>query len=109
MADQPTLFPMPGPGPGTTRKPGEASWPKWFRPSKACQRHGLRVIRGLHPTGQPLNEAAGRTCGGCAHLRGFRYSKSFYKCELDRAVWKGGPCTDVKRRWRACDRFEVAP
>ena len=49
----------------------------------------------------PGTGPAGETCGSCQHIvraRGGRYRK----CGLARAIWTGGPKTDVLARAPAC-------
>lgn len=56
----------------------------------------------------PGSGPAGETCGSCRHLSGKRMSRRYYKCELTRARWTGGPGTDVKVRSPACAKWEKA-
>ena len=54
----------------------------------------------------------GATCESCAHLRGFRQSTTWYKCELRQWTANSGknrgtvyPGKDHRLRWPACARF----
>lgn len=46
----------------------------------------------------------GARCGSCAHLRGLRYSRTYWKCEL-RGDLTHGPATDQRKRWPACGQY----
>ncbi|GMV44024.1 MAG: hypothetical protein AMXMBFR64_57400 [Myxococcales bacterium] len=57
--------------------------------------HLDHVAEGLHPTGRPLREEQGQTCGTCV---GYRLT---HDCWL--ASDAGG--RRVRREWWACDRW----
>lgn len=78
-------------------------WPTWFRPSGVVQ-HSHNVARGLHPFGMRLGPEE-RRCGDCAHLRENRYARVYYKCALAKNT--GGTATDVRLKWRACEKWEA--
>jgi hypothetical protein len=47
----------------------------------------------------------GQTCGGCIHLIGLHYNKTFWKCDL--STMTHGPGTDWRKGWTACGKFEA--
>ena len=47
----------------------------------------------------------GEVCSGCVHLRGYTYSKTYYKCT--KAPVSGGAATDWRVRWQACGKYEA--
>jgi hypothetical protein len=63
-------------------------------------------LRGLYAA-FPGTGPAGETCRSCDNLSGKRMSRSYYKCELTRAQWTGGPGTDVKVRSPACSKWKA--
>lgn len=54
----------------------------------------------------PGTGPAGETCRTCNNLSGKRMSRRYYKCELTKGQWTGGPGTDVKVRSPACSKWE---
>jgi len=62
------------------------------------------IERGRHPaTKIPLRAEPGETCGSCANFR--RHGK-YFKCGL--VLLTGGPGTDIRSGWPACERWEEA-
>lgn len=47
-------------------------------------------------------KGADKQCGNCVHIRRFRQSKTWYKCDLFIA---GGPATDI-RVHHVCNKWE---
>ncbi len=68
------------------------------------KRHAA-LAAGRHPfMGGPVRPDLG-TCGDCAHSgRQGGVAGSYYKCALNLT---GGPATDIRISWPACNRFEV--
>lgn len=58
--------------------------------------HLDHVAEGLHPTGRPLREEQGQTCGTCV---------GYYR--LTRVCWLSDDAGDrqVRGEWWACDRW----
>jgi hypothetical protein len=73
------------------------------------QQAAMRIQRGFHPFGLRLREPRNETCGTCDHLRqketGARLT--FYKCSLRGDT--NGPGTDCRKKWPACEKWEVRP
>lgn len=76
--------------------------PDWYTPSPERRTANKRVTAGYHPMGMALGPAD-ETCGSCVHLYANRLSKDYLKCALVPAT--GGPATDVRKKWRACERW----
>lgn len=54
----------------------------------------------------PGTGPAGETCKGCAHaVRRNGGVKDYWKCDVIRHRWTGGPGTDIKLRSPACSMF----
>ena len=49
----------------------------------------------------------GETCGTCRHIYRNRMAKTYLKCELMKAVWTGGPGTDILSRAPACREWSA--
>lgn len=47
----------------------------------------------------------GETCGSCGHLVERQFSRSYYKCVLQRQLWTGGLGTDVRLKDRSCSKW----
>lgn len=68
-------------------------------------------VRGKHYVQQrgyahfPGTGPEGETCGSCKHIARFR---KYRKCSLARAVWTGGPGSDILARAAACSKWERA-
>ena len=75
-----------------------ADMPSSAAPDKPVKSRGLYAA--LPGTGP-----AGETCRSCDHLSGKLQSRRYYKCELTRHLWTGGPGTDVKVRSPACSKW----
>jgi hypothetical protein len=58
---------------------------------------------------QPGTGPKGETCRTCQHKAstGNSHARVYWKCKLMRAVWTGGPGTDIKVRTPACKRWEA--
>lgn len=87
--------------------PGIAAseWPSWYRPSKYRRTANLRVLQGRHPMGENLGPE-GSTCGGCKHLFSQHYASTYHKCEISKQT--KGPATDIRKKWRGCEKWEAA-
>lgn len=68
----------------------------------AFDRSGTR--REARPTHQLA--ANGKTCGTCKHAAKISYSKTFYKCALNREHWTHGSKTDIRLKDPACVKYE---
>lgn len=53
----------------------------------------------------PGSGPAGETCGTCEHCTATGTGGKYKKCELLRAVWTGGPGTDIKLSALACRKW----
>ncbi len=69
---------------------------------RALMRRGPRKTGHAMPPGTGL---AGETCGSCVHLARKRMSKTYLKCELQRARWTGGGASDVRAGDAACSKW----
>jgi hypothetical protein len=79
------------------------------RPTSAEERRTARrralLAAGIHPTTKvKLRTPAGETCSTCQHLAARRLGRTYYKC--DTVEITGGPATDVRLSWPACERWE---
>lgn len=54
----------------------------------------------------PGSGPAGETCRTCAHYARIKYAKTYLKCARMKAVWTGGPGTDIKAGSPACRLWE---
>jgi hypothetical protein len=54
----------------------------------------------------PGSGPAGETCKTCRHYSIRRLGGTYRKCGLMRAVWTGGPGTDIKASAPACKKWE---
>lgn len=81
----------------------------------ATQRLTLRrkamLDAGIHPTSRrPLlvfAEGTGPfTCGGCAHHLVKRRGNTYHKCAKAHGGLTGGPASDVRVSWPACDLYQ---
>lgn len=77
--------------------------PSWAKGATPTQRK--RAARGLHPMGMRLKGGDPETCGSCAHLWRNEWARTYLKCRLVTAT--GGPGTDVRKRWPACEKWEA--
>ena len=73
-----------------------------------------RVLLGRKTT-QPKGYAAppgtgpeGETCKSCRYIYRNEMSKTYLKCELNRANWTGGPGSDIRASAPACRKWEPA-
>lgn len=71
-------------------------------PVKQKTLNGERYHRAMH---RRFGIREGSVCGDCAHLKGVRLGKTYFKCE--RSVVTSGPGTDWRKKWTACGLFEV--
>jgi len=55
---------------------------------------------------KPGTGPQGETCKTCRHIYRNEMAKTYLKCGLMRAVWTGGPATDIKASWPACSKWE---
>lgn len=69
-------------------------------------RRQLAFDRGVHPTTKvPLLDEPGATCGNCAQLYGNHgHASTYWKCGA--VPRTGGPATDVRLKWPACDKWQ---
>jgi len=65
---------------------------------KPTKRNGYGGIPGTGP--------AGETCGSCRHHVIHSYARDYHKCALAKAIWTGGPGSDILVRSPACSRWE---
>lgn len=79
-----------------------ASLPEHAAPEKPVRIKAKGLYAALPGTGPE-----GETCRSCDNLSGKRMSRRYYKCELTRALWTGGPGTDVKVRSPACSKWKA--
>jgi hypothetical protein len=80
------------------------AWPAWYTPSNYTRRKNAQVAAGRHPFGMPLGPKWSR-CGDCDHARsGYYHTRRYWKCALVGET--RGPATDLRKRWRGCERFE---
>jgi len=54
----------------------------------------------------PGSGPQGETCGSCMHLFRNRMSKTYLKCNLNKANWTGGGASDIRARDAACKKWE---
>jgi hypothetical protein len=56
----------------------------------------------------PGTGPAGETCKTCTHKRstGSACARVYWKCDLMRNAWTGGPGTDIRMGSPACSRWE---
>lgn len=78
-------------------------YPPWYTPSKERPKGNMRVFRGHHPLGLPLGPAHSK-CGTCKHLHRRRLAKVYLKCAL--STMSRGPASDIRVKWRGCQRWE---
>lgn len=67
------------------------------------------IAKGRHPaTGRALLRTRDPentdTCGGCVHLIGKKYDRTYWKCDL--ALNDQGQGPDIVQKWPACTAFE---
>ncbi len=72
-------------------------------PDRARTLRRRRMIEaGQHPvTRIPLREPRGETCGSCAHI--YKTGR-WFKCDL--VARTGGPGTDLRKSYPACQKWE---
>lgn len=94
--------------PPTLFDPPAQAWPDWFRPSKYAPAQARLVALGRHPMGGALGSAE-TSCGACVHLvrNGMRSGRVYLKCALSRQSC--GPATDLRAKWRGCEKWTQAP
>lgn len=56
----------------------------------------------------PGTGPAGETCKTCRHIYRNQMSKTYLKCELNRAAWTGGAGSDIRASAPACRKWEAA-
>jgi hypothetical protein len=84
------------------------SAPDWFNTGpSAVETHKQHIKMGLHPLGARLYEPndGEKRCENCRHLLKKSRSRVWYKCALS-PKQTGGPGTDVKLKWWACEKWE---
>lgn len=69
------------------------------------------LIRGTHPaTHRRLVYIPGLQCGMCAHhVISPGHAKNYHKCVRHRLGITGGPASDIRVSWPACELFEAKP
>jgi hypothetical protein len=82
--------------------------PGWFYAGKNTPRTHIRNVRaGGHPLGRALLGKEGARCGNCRHVvEVLGCARPYFKCEKDRHRWTGGPGTDIRKKWAACELWE---
>ena len=71
--------------------------------------YARNVVRKRGHAGIPGSGPKEESCRSCAHKRGVQGGrKTFYKCELNRRNWTGGPGSDIHLKDPACE-FWSAP
>lgn len=80
------------------------------RPLSVSTRRKIRaenmIKEGLHPFGMKLREPRGETCKTCNHSVAKRLGNIYWKCDLMNNT--GGPGTDLRLKWPACQLWESA-
>ena len=72
------------------------------------QSRGPTNIKRRGHAGNPGRGPDGESCGTCEHYtRSAAYSKTFRKCELNRAKWTHGPGSDIRKKDPACEFWKV--
>jgi hypothetical protein len=56
----------------------------------------------------PGSGPEGETCASCKHYTLKRMGGTYRKCSLMRAVWTGGPGSDIRARAPACKKWEAS-
>lgn len=110
MGDQ---LPIPGFGSVPLKEDGPGhraenpNLPEWVGVgSTATQK--IVALRGLHPTGRTLHADETLRCRDCRlTARSGGNNRTYIKCTLDRKRWTRGPGSDIRLKWRACDKFEA--
>ena len=74
---------------------------------KARAKAAAIIATGRHPLNLVplLASPQGKTCGDCLHRYLKRLAGTYPKCDLGPIT--GGPGTDVRAGWPACERFEA--
>lgn len=54
---------------------------------------------------RPGSGPAGHFCRDCRHATYHQMSKKYWKCRLMRALWTGGPKTDIRLKSPACEHW----
>lgn len=85
---------------------GGVDLPEWFTAGKTTPKAHVRNVRlGRHPFGDKLTDIDGATCGNCRFQRVFDYhGQTYHKCTLNHNTH--GPATDLRVKWRGCDKWE---
>jgi len=101
------LFPgIPPADPDAPKAPLASAWPEWFTAGKTTPAtHKDNVRRGLHPFGIRLHRNASLRCKTCRHAKRHRWGGTYWKCAT-LPVQTKGPGTDLRLKWRACQRWE---
>ncbi len=80
-------------------------WPDWFTAGTTAPHiHCQRVQLGLHPLGTPLGPEDKR-CSHCRYVVATGNGGRYLKC-AEHKPWTHGPATDLRMKWRSCERFE---
>lgn len=80
-------------------------WPSWFTAGKTTPAtHKDNVRRGLHPLWIRLHPDETKRCKTCAHAVKRQWAGTYWKCGT-LAVQTKGPGTDLRLKWRACQRW----
>ena len=72
---------------------------------KRMRRRASNAARGY--AAPPGTGPEGETCRSCRHLARVRYSRTFLKCELNRAAWTKAPWTDIRAGSPACRKWQA--
>lgn len=56
---------------------------------------------------QPGTGPKNETCGSCHHAFCLKYSRNYWKCELQRRAWTNGTATDIRLKSPACSKWRA--
>lgn len=101
----------PAPAPAAVKQDIHQPASAWFRAGATTPvLHAQRVLRGIHPNGRALAPWPGARCGNCRNaVRTEEHSSTFWKCAAFVSEWTAGPASDLRLKWRACDRWVPGP
>lgn len=78
------------------------------RSLSATRRRTIRnrelIARGIHPVTRVPLARNGETCGTCALSGWVRMGNKYLKCSLNKT---GGPATDLRVFWPACEKWKA--
>lgn len=99
--------------PDVPRTPEPEPEPQLSPDRRRTIRRRQLLEQGVHPTTRrpllrltlPDNPA---TCATCDHVTSWRLARTYWKCQRAPGGLTGGPATDVRLSWPACDLWEPA-